>query len=75
MFVRFYLRSNEEDDMHETYRMLGREREADLQREAVRCRLAEAATGRASPRNEETAGVRAVRKLRFARVRLAALLR
>jgi hypothetical protein len=45
--------------MHETYRMLGREHEADLEREAAKQRLAEAARGQqGAPRPERNANQR-----------------
>jgi hypothetical protein len=45
--------------MHETYRMLGREHEADLEREAAKQRLSDAARGRqGAPRPEPNANQR-----------------
>jgi hypothetical protein len=58
--------------MHETYRMLGREHEADLERDAAKWRLA--AEARAQPTAPEAAPA-AMRPSRTRRFSLASLVR
>jgi hypothetical protein len=61
--------------MDETYRMLGREHEADLAREAKQRQLAAAARAGRHDRPEAPEPGRRPRRFRFVPARVAALLR
>ena len=61
--------------MDETYRMLGREHEADLAREARKRQLAASARDSRLARAQGTEQIRARKRVWFVPARLAALLR
>jgi hypothetical protein len=64
-----------EDAVYETYRLLGREHEADLEREAARRNLAAAARVKPSNGGQDHSERQRKRRVALVRSRLAAMLR